>query len=187
MAEEEEKRRLLSKIQKEKESNYKDSDDEDDEMDENTNDDEDEDDEDFKMEDADDEDDDDEDNKTKNKTKQRGRSMSTTSSAPEDPVSSSSNGGTEAAASSDVVKSNHNTLTKLDIWGNNPPKEPKNRLCRCRLCGRLISTSRFASHLDKCMGLSTSRGGGPSGAGMLKSGSVGVMTKKTKRGSTLMK
>ncbi|KAG7337880.1 Sgf11 transcriptional regulation protein [Nitzschia inconspicua] len=44
---------------------------------------------------------------------------------------------------------------KTDIWGNRPPKEPLNITCRCRLCGRHVSTTRFASHLDKCMGLST--------------------------------
>lgn len=45
--------------------------------------------------------------------------------------------------------------TMMDIWGNRPPKEPTGILCKCRLCGRLVSTSRFASHLDKCMGIST--------------------------------
>jgi hypothetical protein len=42
-----------------------------------------------------------------------------------------------------------------DIWGNYPPKEPKDFYCVCTICNRQISTSRFASHLDKCMGLST--------------------------------
>ena len=42
----------------------------------------------------------------------------------------------------------------LDIWGRIPPKEPK-QLCLCQICGRQVSTLRFAPHLDKCMGLST--------------------------------
>jgi hypothetical protein len=46
------------------------------------------------------------------------------------------------------------TIHHLDIWGRMPPKEPK-QTCECQLCGRHVSTTRFASHLDKCMGLST--------------------------------
>jgi len=42
----------------------------------------------------------------------------------------------------------------VDIWGRIPPKEPKIPV-QCTLCGRHMSTSRFASHLEKCMGLST--------------------------------
>jgi len=179
MAEEEEKRLLLSKIQKEKESNYKDSDDEEEDK---SNDEEDEDDEDFKMEDANEEGD-----EATNKTKQRGRSMSTSS----DPRGSPPPTTDEAP---DAAKSNTSSSSKLDIWGKCPAKEPKNRLCRCRLCGRLISTSRFASHLDKCMGLSTSRTGGGSalnGSGVMTKaalmgiGNGGTVTKKTKRGSTM--
>ena len=170
IAEEEEKRLLLSKIQKEKESNYKDSDDE--EEDDNTND-EDDDDEDFKMEDADDDDD-----NSQEKTKKRGRSMST-SSAPED-----SKAQPDAPESTTKQKENN----KLDIWGKNPAKEPKNRLCRCQISGRLISTSRFAYHLDKCMGLSSSRtGGGTSSSGsslMAPTLSMGAMgTKKRSVGT----
>ncbi len=173
IAEEEEKLLLLSKIQKEKESNYKDSDDE--EGDDNTNDDDDDDDEDFKMEDAEDDDD-----GSQEKKKKRGRSLST-SSAPED-----SKGQPEASETTTTQK--ENTSNKLDIWGKNPAKEPKNRLCRCQICGRLISTSRFANHLDKCMGLSTSRGaGGTSSSGsslMAPALSMGAMgTKKRSIGT----
>jgi hypothetical protein len=46
------------------------------------------------------------------------------------------------------------TINRLDIWGRMPPKEPTHP-CECKLCGRHVSTLRFASHLDKCMGLST--------------------------------
>ena len=42
----------------------------------------------------------------------------------------------------------------VDIWGRIPPKEPKQPVL-CTLCRRHISTSRFASHLEKCMGIST--------------------------------
>jgi Sgf11 (transcriptional regulation protein) len=42
----------------------------------------------------------------------------------------------------------------VDIWGRIPPKEPKHPV-ECTLCGRHISTSRFASHLEKCMGISS--------------------------------
>jgi hypothetical protein len=46
------------------------------------------------------------------------------------------------------------SINHLDIWGRVPAKEPKQN-CECQLCGRHVSTLRFASHLDKCMGLST--------------------------------
>jgi len=45
----------------------------------------------------------------------------------------------------------------VDIWGRIPPKEPKHPV-ECVLCGRHVSTTRFASHLEKCMGLSTRPG-----------------------------
>ena len=48
-------------------------------------------------------------------------------------------------------------ISNLDIWGKFPPKEPK-KTVKCPVCSRFVSTSRFASHLDKCMGLSTARG-----------------------------
>ncbi|CAJ1953695.1 unnamed protein product [Cylindrotheca closterium] len=48
-------------------------------------------------------------------------------------------------------------ISNLDIWGKFPPKEPK-KTVKCAVCSRFVSTSRFASHLDKCMGLSTARG-----------------------------
>jgi hypothetical protein len=52
-----------------------------------------------------------------------------------------------------TVQTRH-TINHLDIWGRIPAKEPKQN-CECQLCGRHVSTLRFASHLDKCMGLST--------------------------------
>ena len=41
-----------------------------------------------------------------------------------------------------------------DIWGNTPPKEPKAQT-RCNVCGKNVGVSRFAPHLDKCMGIGT--------------------------------
>lgn len=43
---------------------------------------------------------------------------------------------------------------KLDIWGRMPSKESPQPVV-CTLCGRAVSSSRFASHLEKCMGIST--------------------------------
>mmetsp|Transcript_9558 Transcript_9558/g.20668 ORF Transcript_9558/g.20668 Transcript_9558/m.20668 type:complete len:397 (+) Transcript_9558:194-1384(+) len=217
MAQEEEERRLLSKIKKRKESNYKDdSEDNEDDVTNGDNDDEDEDDEEFKIDDAEGEDDDDED---MGGTRKKKRTLSSSSATPstgstiEQPVSSllstasattanlTTTKATPTATTTSTTNNNNNNNSNhptVDIWGKTPAKEPKNRLCRCQLCGRLISTSRFASHLDKCMGLSTSRGGASSisasmaGAkNMLMSSSSsmsGVMlTKKTKRGGTLLK
>jgi hypothetical protein len=62
---------------------------------------------------------------------------------------------TTAPMSSGETTNGAKSAIQMDIWGNHPSKEPTNITCRCRLCGRHVSTSRFASHLDKCMGLST--------------------------------
>jgi len=75
---------------------------------------------------------------------------------------------------------NHNhTEIGIDIWGKRPLKEPKNQFVRCRLCGRHVSTSRFASHLDKCMGLSMSRGGSVGGSSSTSISSSGNNKNKT--------
>ena len=50
-----------------------------------------------------------------------------------------------------------------DIWGNIPLKEPKH-LVECLVCKRQVAVSRFAPHLDKCMGLGTVRGAVGNGA-----------------------
>jgi hypothetical protein len=44
--------------------------------------------------------------------------------------------------------------SQTDIWGRIPPKEPK-ELVTCSICDRQVNTLRFASHLDKCMGIGT--------------------------------
>lgn len=53
--------------------------------------------------------------------------------------------------------------SNADIWGNIPPKEPK-YLVECQICRRQVAVSRFAPHLDKCMGLGTVRGAVGNGA-----------------------
>jgi len=42
----------------------------------------------------------------------------------------------------------------LDIYGNHPLKEPKAAI-DCHVCGRQVPTSKFAPHLDKCLGIGT--------------------------------
>jgi hypothetical protein len=68
-------------------------------------------------------------------------------------ASTAPNNGTDNGTT--VAKSTTTTAHHVDIWGKIQPKESKDLTCRCRLCGRHVSTSRFANHLDKCMGLST--------------------------------
>uniref|UniRef100_A0A7S2WKT2 SAGA-associated factor 11 n=1 Tax=Eucampia antarctica TaxID=49252 RepID=A0A7S2WKT2_9STRA len=46
--------------------------------------------------------------------------------------------------------------SSYDIWGRIPSKEPKTTV-KCKKCGKNVSAIRFAPHLDKCMGLGTSR------------------------------
>lgn len=55
-----------------------------------------------------------------------------------------------------------NIYSNADIYGVIPSKDKY--LAECRLCKRQVATSRFAPHLDKCMGLGTVRGAVTSGA-----------------------
>jgi hypothetical protein len=64
-----------------------------------------------------------------------------------------SESNTPEKAAAPTMQTRH-TINHSDIWGRTPPKEPK-QACECNICGRFVSTSRFAPHLDKCMGLST--------------------------------
>lgn len=43
-----------------------------------------------------------------------------------------------------------------DIWGRFPAKEPAKPI-PCPVCTRSVNASRFAQHLDKCMGISSRR------------------------------
>merc|ERR1711862_959673 len=52
----------------------------------------------------------------------------------------------------------NNSSGKNDIWGRVPPKEPKSN-SYCPVCNRSVSVSSFARHLDKCMGIGSSRSG----------------------------
>lgn len=97
-------------------------------------DDDDDDDEDFKDDENDVDDDDDEDEKSKG----------------EPTMKKDDAAGMPAAA----VHPPEQQPPEVDIWGRIPPKEPKQPV-QCTLCGRHISTTRFASHLEKCMGIST--------------------------------
>ncbi len=64
-------------------------------------------------------------------------------------------------------------IHQMDIWGKCPPKEPK-QLVTCSICGRQVSTSRFAPHLDKCMGVGTSTRAAAAAAAAVASSSVVV-------------
>jgi hypothetical protein len=81
-----------------------------------------------------------------------GRQKSSTSSSTGQKSETTTSADSGVAATDNVAPA---TLGSVDIWGNRPPAEPTHITCRCTLCGRHVSTSRFASHLDKCMGLST--------------------------------
>jgi len=58
-----------------------------------------------------------------------------------------------------------------DIYGRTPGKEPKYTIA-CPNCGRHQSSSRLAIHLEKCMGLSSSRKNSVSAAVLKKKRSV---------------
>ena len=78
---------------------------------------------------------------------------------------------TETSSSS----SNNN---KGDIWGRNPPKEPKTA-CECKVCGRSVSVSRFAQHLDKCLQLGNTRERGAAQSSSSSSAGGMIMTTTT--------
>lgn len=44
----------------------------------------------------------------------------------------------------------------VDAWGRIPPKDV---LTTCKVCSKNMSATRFAAHLDKCLGIGNSRGG----------------------------
>jgi hypothetical protein len=108
--------------------------------DDDDGDDDDDDDEDFKDDnpDGDDDDDDDDGGKTE---KSKSTKAPATTKAPETPAIT-------------VGQTQERQPPGVDIWNRIPPKEPKHPV-ECTLCGRHVSTTRFASHLEKCMGLST--------------------------------
>jgi hypothetical protein len=68
----------------------------------------------------------------------------------------------EVVAITPTMQTRH-SVNHLDIWGRIPPREPK-QTCECQVCGRHVSTLRFAPHLDKCMGISA-RGTPNNGSG----------------------
>jgi Sgf11 (transcriptional regulation protein) len=51
--------------------------------------------------------------------------------------------------------------SSADIWGRHPPKEYSSDTLICTICQQKVGSSlRYASHLDKCLGIGTmSRGG----------------------------
>jgi hypothetical protein len=53
--------------------------------------------------------------------------------------------------------------SNADIWGAIPAQEPK-YCVECQICNRQVAVSRFAPHLDKCMGLGSVRGAVSNGA-----------------------
>lgn len=93
-----------------------------------------------------------------NPRKRPHRNVSSSAASDEALDDSKSTGGasesnTPEKASAPTMQTRH-TINHSDIWGRTPPKEPK-QACECQICGRFVSTLRFAPHLDKCMGLST--------------------------------
>lgn len=67
--------------------------------------------------------------------------------------------GTDDTSQKSICQSAENSGrdSSYDIWGRIPSKEPKTTV-KCQNCGKNVSAIRFAPHLDKCMGLGTSRG-----------------------------
>lgn len=62
--------------------------------------------------------------------------------------------GESTTSASSIITTRQQSYTQADIWGRIPTKEPK-FLVKCSICNRMVNTLRFASHLDKCMGIGT--------------------------------
>jgi Sgf11 (transcriptional regulation protein) len=62
--------------------------------------------------------------------------------------------GDKESPSTPTVMTRQQTFAQSDVWGRNPPKEPK-EMVECSICNRQVNTLRFAPHLDKCMGIGT--------------------------------
>jgi Sgf11 (transcriptional regulation protein) len=55
--------------------------------------------------------------------------------------------------------------SSTDIWGRHPPKEYSSDTLICTICQQKVGSSlRYASHLDKCLGIGTMSRGGNSAA-----------------------
>ena len=71
---------------------------------------------------------------------------------------------------SSALKATTSAMPSLtDIYGRIPGKEPKHTIPCPNDCGRQLSSSRLALHLEKCLGLVTSSRRGSGGAGKLSS------------------
>jgi len=125
--------------------------------------------EDDEEEDGDDNDDSDEDfkdeeNEDDNEIRGAGKQKdsTTTKMTTSSTTTTAGNGGgpvQQQQSSSQEQLEQQQTPAGVDIWGRIPSKEASQPV-DCTLCGRQIGSSRFASHLEKCMGISTRPLGG---------------------------
>ena len=65
---------------------------------------------------------------------------------------------------SNSIATRQQTSADRDVWGRFALKEAKEPIL-CPMCTRPITTSRFAMHLDKCMGIGTTVRSAAAGAG----------------------
>jgi hypothetical protein len=84
---------------------------------------------------------------SKTEVEAKNSSTSTSESQSSDKINSSTD------AKSTPIQSQQKPKPKTDIYGRIPTKEPKYPIS-CPTCGRIISVSRFAAHLEKCLGIS---------------------------------
>jgi hypothetical protein len=92
-------------------------------------------------------------------------------------VDGSNTTGGEQKDNADDGTNIHNFFTvassksQTDIWGRHPPREAKEPI-QCSICGRQVSTLRFAPHLDKCMGIGTTTRGAAGGGNAFLSAKI---------------
>jgi len=70
------------------------------------------------------------------------------------PPNASLNAAAAAAAAVQPPPPPRSVMMMRDIWGRHPAKEPA-ELVTCSVCAGQVNGLRFASHLDKCLGIGT--------------------------------
>jgi hypothetical protein len=114
----------------------------------------------------------------------KGNTINTTSTTA---ITTSSivNNNLPATPSSSALKATTTTMPSLtDIYGRIPGKEPKHTIPCPNDCGRQLSSSRLALHLEKCLGLVTSSRRGSGGAGKLSSAVAAAAAAASARSAT---
>lgn len=101
---------------------------------------------------------------TSSNKRRRIKGSSASTSAPENRTRILSEDGSTSGLTTSGVKKEQDSMrlrtrgssSGVDAWGRVPPKDV---LTTCKLCSKTLSATRFAAHLDKCLGIGNTRSG----------------------------